>query len=83
MTADELARKGYRRVSNKFGMVARIDRSDWLEIMIEAHSNWKETEHSMIADYYRRCVTQDVLTVPLEVSRWVPSSTNDPVGYVR
>jgi hypothetical protein len=81
-TAETLSRMGYRRISNKFGMVARIDRPDWLEVMRKKHPNWENAEVSMIADYYRRCVSKDVLTLPLEVSRWVPSSNHDPIGYV-
>lgn len=78
----KLRRMGYRRISNKFGMVARIDRPDWLDVMLKAHPNWKSSEVSMIADYYRRCVTKDVLTVPLEVSRFIPSSNHDSTGYI-
>lgn len=87
LTEDELLRiklrrMGYRRISNKFGMVARIDRSDWLEVMRKKYPNWENMEVSSIADYYRRCVTKDVLTVPLEVSRYIPSSNHDSTGYI-
>ena len=77
MTADELTRQGYRRVSNKFGMVARIDRPDWLEFMLE------QSPHliASLADQYRRVHSQDVLTVP-GVAPHVPTSSHDSVGFV-
>lgn len=82
MTAEELTSMGYRRVSNKYGMVARIDRPDWLRYMREQHPNWADAPVSMIADYYRRCVSVDVLTVPHEVALGVPTSCHDATGWI-
>lgn len=82
MTAEELTALGYRRVSNKFGMIARIDRSDWLAFMLERQPNWKNSPTSMIADHYRRVISKDVLVVDQDIARRVPTSCHDPVGYI-
>lgn len=74
-----LVAKGYRRISNKYGMVARIDRPDWIEVL---PANFKRNANANAADYYRRCVSKDVLELPTSVAMMVPNSDNDAVGFV-
>jgi len=45
MSAAELTVLGYRRISNKYRMVARIDRPDWVEHMAAQ-------SHRTVADYF-------------------------------
>jgi hypothetical protein len=81
--------QGYRRVSNKFCMLSRIDRSDWREHLAELHAPWdplgqgKEWAALPFAeDWYRRCVSKDVITVSSSVSRLVDTSGHDRIGFV-
>lgn len=66
-----LTRDGYRRVSNAYCRVARIDREDWLDVLAErmfcaradfyckngggVQDNWR--------DHYIRTFSKDILTV--------------------
>jgi hypothetical protein len=54
--ADELMEKGYRRVSRKFGHVARVDRRDWLFVdqMLSLRSHL-----SGMAEHYCRVFSKD------------------------
>ena len=86
MTAAELTAAGYRRVSNKYGIVARIDRADWWE-ELEKHFKRNmpfrtEGETGRWADYYRRNLTEDTQEPGPEIAKDMPGSTWDPTGYV-
>jgi hypothetical protein len=102
LTAQELAQRGYRRISGKYHIVARIDRPDWV-LHLAAHLGrapadlfivHAQGEHGINykadskvsggwCDYYRRCLSQDIHTVPdAEVFRAVPGSGHDNIGYV-
>lgn len=80
LSAEELIKRGYRRTSNKFCILARIDREDWLEFMADEHPNMMRMDQASLADFYRRVYSKDKVTSP--ASRDVPSSNHDPVGYV-
>jgi len=70
-----LAEMGYRRVSNRFRIVSRVDRPDWK--MDNGHG------HTLDADYYRRVVSQDCIEgVPGSAFVLVPNSTHDATEYV-
>lgn len=71
LVAGELMQKGYRKTSNAYCHVSRIDREDWLQVLAkEMHcavadfysrdgfgvrDNWR--------DHYVRCYSKDTLTV--------------------
>jgi translation initiation factor IF-1 len=75
LKAGELTQKGYRRISNKYKIVARIDKEDWLDIMAKqmncsradfycvngggVKDNWR--------DHYIRVYSEDKLTVGPEI----------------
>jgi len=91
---DALIKKGYRRVSNKFGHVARIDRPDWREHMAERNAPWDPKGQGMewvrllektpgsAEDHYRRCYSKDVLVLSPGQAKRVPPSAHDPAGYI-
>lgn len=80
---------GYRRISKRNKIIARIDREDWLQHMaghlemslIELITDMNE-KPGYYEDYYRRNLSSDRHEVSLITSRTVPSSFEDPTGYV-
>ena len=79
--AKELIDRGYRRVSNAYCRVARIDREDWLTVLAR-------DRHCSVADFYKvdgtgignnhrdyfcRCYSKDILTVHPSILRLIPS----------
>lgn len=85
-----LIAQGYRRTSNKYGMVSRIDRADWVQVLArelqrapaDFYVPGEPEPSGMWCDYYRRCLSRDTLTLPQEVARQVPTSSYDPIGYI-
>lgn len=71
-TVAELIAMGYRRTSNAYGLVTRIDRDDWLEVLAVA---MRRAPADFILrdgtgrvsprweDYYRRTLSKDTHTV--------------------
>jgi hypothetical protein len=63
-TAGELMLKGYRKTSNAYCMIARIDRSDWLEVMARKRNcsvaDFYSDRHR---DHYIRSFSEDSYTV--------------------
>lgn len=62
--------QGYRIVSRKYGTIARIDRDDWLELLLEKYPNWQAKKGGLntasitlvqAADHYRRCFSKDTI----------------------
>lgn len=89
--ARRLGAMGYRRTSNKYGMVSRIDRADWLQHLAETMLNRVVADFCLHStgmpsgswcDYYRRCVSKDTLELPQTISRKIPTSGWDSIGYV-
>jgi hypothetical protein len=80
-----LVNLGYRKTSNKYGLVSRLDRPDWA-----AHLE-KETNRAVDADeiygqwedYWRRCRSKDTLEFGAELPRNFPSSSGARTGYRR
>lgn len=85
MTSEAATRRGYRRVSNHYRIVSRIDRPDWNEALVPLLQRTLEEikQHpEMWADWYRRCVSKDQITLDPDEYRKVPSSNWDTTGYV-
>lgn len=66
---------GYAVISRRHRMIARVDRADWREVLAKWHAPWSPNKDGMrwamspgMADFYRRCVSKDRLTLP--ESRW-------------
>lgn len=88
----ELTAQGYRRISNRFRIISRIDHPDWKEYMAREHAPW-DIEEGMqwvlnfrpgeAEDWYRRCLSKDILkNIPEEIYQEIPGSGHDPIGYV-
>ena len=69
MTASQLKKLGYRVVSRRHRLVSRIDRHDWKDLHVNS-------------DFYRRCISKDVLKVPASYLPKIPNSGNSDVGYI-
>lgn len=85
-----LTERGYRRTSRKHGMVSRIDREDWIDILAE-HLILPRAElmkrirgfPGMWQDYYRRVLSKDKVTLnPPQLALHIPTSDRDPIGWV-
>ena len=74
-SAETLKDFGYRIISRKFRIAARIDREDWEEYS-------KRSDYPVEADWYRRCVSRDQITVPESYVKVIGSSCHDDCGYV-
>ena len=78
--AGELYNRGYRRTSNAYCHVSRIDREDWLDVLAEklrcARADFYNRDGSGIADtwrdHYIRCHSKDTLTVHPSILRRIP-----------
>lgn len=84
-TAAQLVSQGYAIISRRHRIVARIDRPDWREAMAALHPQGKEWVQALgliaAADYYRRCVSPDRVTVPMDYLPRMPSSGSGPTGF--
>ena len=89
--ADFLMSQGYLKTSNRHCMLSRIDRSDWMEKMAKSHAPWNIEEGrawveglgvGSAADHYRRCYSNDNITVTPEVLKFVKSSGHNPTGFL-
>jgi hypothetical protein len=90
MNAQLLKAMGYRRVSNKHKLVARIDRKDWLQSMAKslhrAPADFYVPGENHVApnwcDYYRRVHSKDQLEVSAEIYAALPASNETSDDYV-
>ena len=81
MHATTLMKEGYRRISNAYCHVARIDRDDWVTVLAKERfltiADFHNVDGTGIPDhhrdYYVRVHSKDVLTVHPEISRLVKS----------
>ncbi len=71
----ELKAMGYRITSRKFCMASRIDRPDWEQFC-------KDNNHPIDADWYRRVLSKDKITVSRYTSKKLGNSNHDSVGFV-
>jgi hypothetical protein len=75
--AYELMKQGYRKTSNAYCMVSRIDRADWLEVMARARrcsvADFYNLDGSGVGDQHRdhyvRVFSKDNYTVHPEILR--------------
>lgn len=74
--AGELYSEGYRRVSNAYCQLARIDREDWIQVLAAklncAPADFYKLDGSGVddnwRDHYIRCSTTDKITVHPEIA---------------
>lgn len=79
--AGELHNLGYRKISNSYCRIARIDRNDWVEVLAQSRrcsvADFYNVDGSGIGsshrDYYIRCFSEDVLTVHPQILRKLSS----------
>jgi len=79
--AKELTDQGYRRTSNAFCTVRRIDREDWVTVLAkERHcsiADFYDVDGSGISDrhrdHYCRCFSKDEHVVHPSIVRLIPS----------
>lgn len=77
VVATDLMQQGYRKVSNAYCRVARIDRDDWLDVLAQerrcSRADFYNVNGSGIGnqhrDHYVRVFSKDVLTVHPMVMR--------------
>jgi hypothetical protein len=93
LKAEDAVAQGYRRISNKHRLVARIDRADWLEVLatemrrapadfiIRSGAKKGEVDPGW-NDHYRRCLSKDVVKMSPAEALKVPTSGFDEVGYI-
>lgn len=91
--ANQLINWGYRKISGRHSLIARIDRPDWYRYMAQKHAPWDPNGEGMhwvfsmgsasAENQYRRCYSLDQLTVPYEVAQRIPSSNDGSTGYCR
>jgi len=86
----ELKYLGYCVISRKYGMVSRIDRSDWKEHMAKEHSPWDINDglkwimcmgERDSEDQYRRCYSKDKLELGSGALRHLPNSGMTITGF--
>lgn len=90
ITAEELIARGYRRTSNRYRMVSRIDAPDWQRVMAHERSKSnpeaalrfiEKSEHA--ADMFRTTYSKDSIeNVPRDIFKKIPHSSHDPVGWI-
>lgn len=77
--AGEIMQKGYRKVSNAYCRLARIDRDDWLDVLAKqlqcSRADFYKLDGSGIDDQWRdqyvRVYSRDVLTVHPQIAKIV------------
>ena len=77
MIAGELMSKGYRKTSNAYCRIARVDREDWLEMLAEQRrcsvADFYNVDGSGVSDrhrdYYIRTFSEDEHVVSPKVMR--------------
>lgn len=88
--AELLAARGYRRTSGKHCILSRIDRPDWVDVLARAlrrspaefYEPGESTPSGRWCDSYRRCHSDDKITVSPVIAKLVPGSSFDATGYV-
>lgn len=86
---ETLVALGYRKTSNAYCMVSRIDRPDWLRVIAASMGrsvmdfrNEDGNIRGSWADYYRHNHTKDSLVVSADIIQSFPTSDFDPIGYI-
>lgn len=79
--SQDLIKKGYRKTSNAYCMVSRIDREDWLDVLAQerrcSRADFYNVDGSGVGDQHRdsyvRRHSKDTHTVHPAVLRKIPS----------
>lgn len=88
--AEALIARGYCRTSNRYRIVSRIDRPDWVAVLAEAlnrapadfYSPREKAPDGRWCDHYRRVHSKDkILELPPDVFALMPTSDFNPIGY--
>lgn len=90
---ETLVSRGYRKTSNAYCIVSRIDRPDWLQWMAanlggrgRAVADFYDTKTGLPSgswcDHYRRVRSKDTLVIPREMIQAFPTSSFDNTGFV-
>jgi hypothetical protein len=83
---ERLKKRGYCRISRKFGLLSRIDCNNWRERLAAGHvrgMDWvKLLGDKSAADYYRRCASKDHLEVGKDAGLKFPTSGDGPTEYL-
>ncbi len=86
ITAYDYAARGYRVISRRYRIVARIDRPDWIDVLRDQLKNprLKENDQGMCwEDHFRRCCSEDKIILPRDVSiEEIPNSGWNYCGFV-
>ena len=77
VVAYDLMKKGYRRISNAYCRISRIDRADWVDVMAKerhcSRADFYNVDGSGIGDqhrdFYIRTYSEDKLTVHPKIFR--------------
>lgn len=86
LSVEELVAMGYKRVSNAYGLVARIDREDWLDVLARSMPGRCVADFLVVAgrdagkpselwaNHYRRVYSKDWHTVlEADIRKFPPS----------
>jgi hypothetical protein len=88
--ADRLSHAGYRAISNRHRIVARIDREDWVEWLSRRlrqpaanfYTPGDPEPDGQWCDYYRRTESRDrIVDLPASIFELIPNSSHDPCGF--
>lgn len=86
LTPEKAKSLGYRIISRKSPTIAaRIDRTDWKEFMATKQPNgaaWVDCLGNDAGDHYRRCYSEDIITVPSSWIKKLGNSTHGPNKYM-
>jgi hypothetical protein len=80
VAAEFLRCLGYRRISGKHRLLARIDRPEW-QALLQAHLR-RCSFDTGDEDWYRRVLSKDQIEVPREVYRLSVASNADRTGWI-
>lgn len=75
LSAKTLKERGYRITSRKHNIASRVDREDWVTYS-------EDNNYPVCADWYRRVLSEDKLTVSAITCKKLPTSCHDNIGYV-
>ena len=84
MTVQQAIAKGYAIVSRESCWAARIDRSDWRNVLAASHprgERWVKALGDSAGDTYRRLKSEDVIVVPKSWVRSLPNSCNGETEF--
>jgi hypothetical protein len=87
--ANAYMEKGYRRISNKYCHISRVDREDWKELVAKRFCSWDIKKGLELVErrkpcsgFYRSVLSEDILTVAPEIMALIDPSTHDPVEFI-